>query len=68
MSQGLRGVRKQQDRLAPCIPSKSRRRQRARTDLCGGRRVIGVPTATFVRRVRGGASLNSYASSVACAG
>ena len=33
-------------RLPPCILSKSRMRQRARTDLCGGRRAIGVPTAT----------------------
>jgi RNA-directed DNA polymerase len=32
--------------LPPCIPSKSRMRQRARTDLCGGRREIDVPTAT----------------------
>src|SRR5215471_7415169 len=37
---------KQQYRFAACILSKSRMRQRARTDLCGGRRVIGVPTAT----------------------
>ena len=32
--------------LPQCIHSKSRMRERARTDLCGGRRVIGVPTAT----------------------
>jgi hypothetical protein len=35
--------------LLPCIQSKSRMRKRARTDLCGGRRVIGVPTATKCR-------------------
>ena len=32
--------------LPPYIQSKSRMRERARTDLCGGRRAIGVPTAT----------------------
>src|SRR5262245_3506176 len=32
--------------LPPCIQSKRRMRERARTDLCGGRRAIGVPTAT----------------------
>src|SRR5215467_7575793 len=36
-------------RFAAIHPSKSRMRQRARTDLCGGRRVIGVPTATTTR-------------------
>jgi hypothetical protein len=41
----------------PCIPSKSRMRQRARTDLCGGRRVIGVPTATLDALAPGRASL-----------
>jgi hypothetical protein len=45
MSQGLRGVRPAF--LPPYIHSKSRMRERARTDLCGGRRVIGVPTATM---------------------
>ena len=30
----------------PCSPSLSRMRKRARTDLCGGRREIGAPTAT----------------------
>src|SRR5215470_19942335 len=41
MSQGLRGVRQAaRFSLPPCILSKSRMRERARTDLCGGRRVI----------------------------
>src|SRR5262249_35222052 len=36
--------------LPPCIQSKSRMRERARTDLCGGRRAIRVPTATKCRK------------------
>jgi hypothetical protein len=36
--------------LPPYIQSKSRMRERARTDLCGGRRAIGVPTATKCRQ------------------
>ena len=44
MSQGLDGVR--QAALPPLIHGKSRMRRRARTDLCGGRSVMVVPTAT----------------------
>jgi len=32
--------------LTPLIPQKSRMRKRARTDLCGGRSAMIVPTAT----------------------
>ena len=32
--------------LTPFILQKSRMRRRARTDLCGGRSAMGVPTAT----------------------
>ena len=32
------------------ILQKSRMRRRARTDLCGGRSVMGVPTATITAR------------------
>jgi hypothetical protein len=47
MFQRLRGVwQAASPALPPCILSKSRMRQRARTDLCGGRQAIGVPTAT----------------------
>ena len=50
MFQRLRGVwQAARFALPPCIHSKSRMRQRACTDLCGGRRVIGVPTATTGR-------------------
>ncbi len=44
MSQGMGGVR--QAVLPPLIHGKSRMRKRARTDLCGGRSVMVVPTAT----------------------
>src|SRR6266851_4071475 len=44
MSQGTGGVR--QAVLPPLIHGKSRMRGRARTDLCGGRSVMVVPTAT----------------------
>src|SRR5258708_4850937 len=44
MSQGMGGVR--QAVLPPLIHGKSRMRRRARTDLCGGRSVMIVPTAT----------------------
>ncbi len=44
MSQGTGGVR--QAVLPPLIHGKSRMRRRARTDLCGGRSVMVVPTAT----------------------
>ena len=33
--------------LTPFILQKSRMRRRARTDLCGGRSAMGVPTATL---------------------
>ena len=46
MSQGLGGVR--QAALPPLIHGKSRMRKRARTDLCGGRSVMIVPTATVI--------------------
>jgi len=37
--------------FTPLIPRKNRMRRRARTDLCGGRSVMSVPTATcMVRR------------------
>src|SRR5258708_25016125 len=45
MSQGRGGVR--QAVLPPLIHGKSRMRKRARTDLCGGRSVMIVPTATI---------------------
>jgi hypothetical protein len=45
MSQGMGGVR--QAALPPLIHGKSRMRRRARTDLCGGRSVMIVPTATI---------------------
>jgi hypothetical protein len=44
MSQGMGGVR--QAVLPPLIHGKSRMRRRARTDLCGGRSAMVVPTAT----------------------
>ena len=44
MSQGTGGVR--QAILPQLIHGKSRMRRRARTDLCGGRSVMVVPTAT----------------------
>src|SRR5712692_6925795 len=37
----------------PIILRKSRMRKRARTDLCGGRSVMVVPTATVIRRKQG---------------
>ena len=37
-----------------CIPGKSRMRKRARTDLCGGRSAMVVPTATAESIARGG--------------
>jgi hypothetical protein len=46
MSQGTGGVR--QAVLPPLIHGKSRMRRRARTDLCGGRSVMIVPTATVI--------------------
>src|SRR6266851_1020614 len=46
MSQGMGGVR--QAALPPLIHGKSRMRRRARTDLCGGRSVMIVPTATTI--------------------
>src|SRR5215510_9889889 len=49
-----RCVASSKTRSPPCILSKSRMRQRARTDLCGGRRVIGVPTATLWILARAG--------------
>ena len=36
--------------LTPFILQKSRMRRRARTDLCGGRSAMGVPTATITER------------------
>ena len=47
MSQGRGGVR--QAALPLSIHGKSRMRKRARTDLCGGRSVMIVPTATVIR-------------------
>src|SRR5216683_2600259 len=47
MSQGMGGVR--QAVLPLLIHGKSRMRKRARTDLCGGRSVMIVPTATLSR-------------------
>jgi hypothetical protein len=35
--------------FTPFILQKSRMRRRARTDLCGGRSAMGVPTATITR-------------------
>ncbi len=35
------------DALPPDIQGKSRMRKRARTDLCGGRSAMVVPTATY---------------------
>src|SRR6266481_9609842 len=46
MSQGMGGVR--QAVLPLLIHGKSRMRRRARTDLCGGRSVMIVPTATVI--------------------
>ncbi len=46
MSQGMGGVR--QAVLPLLIHGKSRMRKRARTDLCGGRSVMIVPTATLI--------------------
>jgi hypothetical protein len=46
MSQGMGGVR--QPVLPPLIHGKSRMRRRARTDPCGGRSVMIVPTATVI--------------------
>ncbi len=46
MSQGTGGVR--QAILPQLIHGKSRMRKRARTDLCGGRSVMIVPTATLI--------------------
>ncbi len=49
MSQRLDGVRDANcglGSLTPFILQKSRMRRRARTDLCGGRSVRIVPTAT----------------------
>ena len=36
--------------FTPFILQKSRMRRRARTDLCGGRSAMGVPTATVIPR------------------
>ena len=52
MSQRLDGVREANRchgfALTPFILQKSRMRKRARTDLCGGRSVRIVPTATAI--------------------
>jgi hypothetical protein len=48
MSRGTGGVR--QAVLPPLIHSKSRMRRRARTDLCGGRSAMVLPTATVIAR------------------
>jgi hypothetical protein len=53
MSQRLDGVREANcglGLLTPFILQKSRMRRRARTDLCGGRSVRIVPTATGMLR------------------
>src|SRR5229473_6917625 len=50
MSQGTGGVR--QAILPQLIHGKSRMRRRARTDLCGGRSVMVVPTATVIHVIR----------------
>jgi hypothetical protein len=47
MSQGMGGVR--QAVLPLLIHGKSRMPKRARRDLCGGRSVMVVPTATVIR-------------------
>ena len=52
MSQRLDGVRGENCSrvvFAPFILQKSRMRRRARTDLCGGRLVRVVPTATIIK-------------------
>ena len=55
MSQRLDGVREANRclwvALTPFILQKSRMRKRARTDLCGGRSAMIVPTATSWRDV-----------------
>jgi hypothetical protein len=63
MSQRLDGVRDANrglGSLTPFILQKSRMRRRARTDLCGGRSVRIVPTATgtLSRRLISFADLN----------
>ena len=50
MSQGSHGMRRAA--LPPLILSMSRMRKRARTDLCGGRPAMVVPTATIVHPLR----------------
>src|SRR6266436_9030087 len=47
MSQGWHEVRQASP---PLIHGKSRMRKRARTDLCGGRSAMVVPTATIITR------------------
>ena len=49
--QRLDGVRRFTS--SPIIRGRSRMRKRARTDLCGGRSVMAVPTATTGRAVAG---------------
>jgi len=57
ISQGMGGVR--QAVLPPLIHGKSRMRRRARTDLCGGRSAMVVPTATVIAgSVSGNADCN----------
>ena len=46
--------------LTPFILQKSRMRRRARTDLCGGRSAMGVPTAPLSRRFSPSLALFSY--------
>ena len=45
-------------RSTPFILQKSRMRRRARTDLCGGRSAMVVPTATVETYGRGGAAMS----------
>jgi hypothetical protein len=63
MSQGMGGVR--QAVLPLLIHGKSRMRRRARTDLCGGRSVMIVPTPTAIwlglyQTLSGGARKRGY--------
>jgi hypothetical protein len=46
--------------LTPLILRKSRMRKRARTDLCGGRSVMVVPTATAIPSQKSGWGKRSF--------
>ena len=50
--------------LTPFILGKSRMRKRARTDLCGGRSAMAVPTATVIRVVTVVISVAIFACSI----